>query len=251
MAKSPTTEPFWRRPIVRADADPLADLPVGGAAPADEEGDFPSPQASAVTALIAPADDPLADAETELPSETLKNFAAPRANGAAPPHDDAANSAPRPENPARVSFRASDQAAGLMASAPSPTLSVIEAQRRVMDSQMRSARAADAQRAARGNVALALEKFQRATMQTQTPEQLIRQHLESEAQLRADRAAGKIAPRGGQRRLGSAIDAYAFYTKASGRGAGGGAAFRRGATTRRGVSDLKALPGSGLPQIKE
>lgn len=39
MTQSPT-EPFWRRPIVRADADPLADLPVGGgAAPADERGD--------------------------------------------------------------------------------------------------------------------------------------------------------------------------------------------------------------------
>jgi hypothetical protein len=231
MAESPTTEPFWRRPIVRADADPLADLPVGdGAAPADEEGDFPSPQASAVTAHIAAADDdPLADAETDLPSETLKNFAAPHANGAAPSHDDAANGAPRPENPARVSFPASDQAAGLMASAPSPTLSVIEAQRRVVDSQMRSAHAADRQREARGKVALALEKFQRATMMTCSPSQLIRRHIESENQLRADRAAGKIAPCGGQRRLGSAVDAYAYHTRAIGRGAGGGRAFARGA----------------------
>ena len=111
--------------------------------------------------------------------------------------------------------------------APSRPVSVADAQRALVDSQMRSARATDAQREARGNVALALERFQRATMQTQTPEQLVRAHIESENQLRADRVAGKIPQRGGQRRLGSAVDAFAFHTRASGRGAGGGRAFGR------------------------
>jgi hypothetical protein len=149
--------------------------------------------------------DPLADDarptadQVEAPApESLQNFGALHANGNAP-----AKATPR------------------------SVLSVNEAQRALTESHVRMARATDAQRTARGNVALALEKFQRATMQTCTPDQLIKRHLASEAQLRVDRAAGKVAPRGGQRRLGSAIDAYAFYTKASGRGAGGGRAFGR------------------------
>jgi hypothetical protein len=105
----------------------------------------------------------------------------------------------------------------------------VEAQRRLVEVQLRCARATDRQRKARGNVALALEKFRRVAMIAQSPSDLIRQHIENENQLRADRAAGKIARRGGQRRLGSAIDSFAYHTRAMGRGAGGGGAFRRGA----------------------
>jgi hypothetical protein len=109
------------------------------------------------------------------------------------------------------------------------TLSVNDAQRALSESQLRSRQATNAQRTARGNLTLALAQFQRVTGQTQTFEQLARQHLASETQLRADRKAGLIPQRGGQRRLGSAIDSYSFYTRASGRGAGGGRAFGRGA----------------------
>jgi hypothetical protein len=96
------------------------------------------------------------------------------------------------------------------------------------ESHLRNARATDSVRAANGNVAVALQRFQTATMQTQNFEGLVREHIKSENQLRADRVAGRIAPRP-QRRLGSAVDAFAFHTKESGRGTGGGRAFGRGA----------------------
>jgi hypothetical protein len=164
--------------------------------------------------------DPLADAPAP---ETLQNFDAPHSNGTAPLPNPPAKATPRP-------------------------VSVADAQRALVASQLRNVKATDAQREARGKVALALEKFQRATMQTQTQEQLIRQHIASENEQRRLRAEGKIAPRGGQRRLGSAIDSYAFHTRNSGRGAGGGRAFSRGASSK---SSLKAFPGSGLPPVRE
>jgi hypothetical protein len=218
------TRPFWQRPLP------------------------PIRYPASVTDGRPPIDtDPLAEPETV------------KADGAAPANDDLVTqgdqSSPqaRPvENSTPVAFPVSDAAvAEASGDALPPPLSVLEAQRRLVEVQLRCARATDRQRKARGNVALALAAFQKATMQTQTQEQLIRQHIESENQLRADRVAGKIPQRGGQRRLGSAIDAFAYYTRATGRSAGGGAAFRRGATTKRTPSDLKAFPGSGLPQIKE
>jgi hypothetical protein len=179
--------PFWRRPLPpiqrpAEDTDPLADDTVA--------------ENSAPETVDA---DPLADAPAP---ESLKNFDAPHANGAARLPNPPANSAPRP-------------------------VSVTEAQRVLVDSQMRCARATDRQREARGNLGFALERFQRATMQTQTQEQLIRQHIENENQLRADRVAGKIPQRGGERRLGSAVDSFAYHTRATGRGAGGARAFAR------------------------
>ena len=186
------TRPFWQRPLppIQYPADPLED-------------------AASVTDGLPVDTDPLAEPETAM------------ADGAAPADDD----------PVTQGDQSSPQARPVTTQIepPRPVLSVVEAQRRLVEVQLRCARATDRQRKARGNVALALEKFQRATMQTCTPEQLVRQHIESENQLRADRAAGKIAPRGGQRRLGSAIDSFAYHTRAMGRGAGGGAAFRRGA----------------------
>jgi hypothetical protein len=107
-------------------------------------------------------------------------------------------------------------------------LSVNDAQRALSESHLRSRQATARQRECRGKVALALAAFQRATGQTQTFEQLAREHLKSETQLRADRAAGKIPTRRPQR-LGSAVDSFAYHTRASGRGAGGGRAFGRGA----------------------
>jgi hypothetical protein len=205
-------EPFWRRPlppIRRPSDDPLADV--------------------AVTLTETLDTDPLADADPGVPSKSLENFEPPHANGTAPPHDDAAGSAPQPEIPTPHSSNPAPAAAEFRNGAPPPILSIADAQRNLIGTQLRVQRATDGQREARGRVALALEKFQRATMQTCTPEQLVRQHIESENQLRADRAAGKIPPRGAQRRLGSEVDRFAFYTRANGRGAGGGRAFARGA----------------------
>jgi hypothetical protein len=136
-------------------------------------------------------------------------------------------------NASGASGQAAEPTVMVMAEAPPPLLTVADAQRALTESHVRMAQATDAQRAARGNMALALEKFQRATMQTCTAEQLVRQHLESENQLRADRAAGKIPPHGGQRRLGSQIDSFAYYTRATGRSAGGGRAFGRRAYPAR------------------
>jgi hypothetical protein len=147
-----------------------------------------------------------------------------------------------------------DEWRGTSSSPQARLVSVTEASNLVSESQLRCQLATDRQRECRGRVALALEKFQRATMQTCTPEQLVRQHIASSNQERADRVAGK-APVRPQRRLGSAVDSFAFHTRNSGRGAGGGAAFRRGAHSQSGRNVLgaapKAFPGSGLPQIKE
>jgi len=144
--------------------------------------------------------DPLAD----MPApETLENFEPLRANGDAQPHDDMAKATPR------------------------PVLTVMDTQRALFESQMAVKASVNAQREARGRVAFALERFQRATGQTQTFEQLVREHLKSENEQRRLRVAGKLPPRGGQRRLGSAIDSFAYYTKAHGRGTGGGRAFAR------------------------
>lgn len=188
------TRPFWQRPLppIPGRDDPLED--------------FPSSNGTDTDPL---ADDPLAEPETVM------------ADGAAPADDD----------PVTKGDQSSPQARPVTTQIepPRPVLSIVEAQRRLVEVQMRCARATDRQRKARGNVALALEKFQRATMQTQTQSDLIRQHIESENEQRRLRAEGKLPQRGGHRRLGSEIDRFAFATRAMGRGAGGGGAFRRGA----------------------
>jgi hypothetical protein len=152
-----------------------------------------------------------------------------------PPIDDAD---PLADLPPETVVMAGDEAApaddeparGNMSSpqAHASSLSVMDAQSALADSHLRMRQANAARQIARGKVAQALERFQRVTGQRQTQADLIRQHLASEHQFRADRAAGKIAPRP-QPRLGSAVDAYSFYTRNSGRGAGGGRAFGRGA----------------------
>lgn len=191
-------------------------------------------------------DDPLADLSDERVADA-KHSTDPLVHEVACTADPLADIDPLAEPLANASVSLPDAVA---------TLSVAELQQQRVESMMRCQRATDAQRECRGRVALALQQFQRATMQTQTQEQMIRQHIESENKLRADRAAGKISPRGGQRRLGSAIDTTAYYSRNAGRGAGGGNAFRRGASpaSRRtpppqSAPALKAFPGSGLPPI--
>ena len=171
------------------------------------------------------ADDPLAEPETV-------------ADGAAPADDDPVTQGDLSSPQARPVTLADAPVSlpGVVAKAaepevtlPASPLSVVEAQRRLVASQLRCARATEAQGMCRGKVALALAAFQRVAMVVQTPSDLVRQHIESENEQRRLRAEGKLPPRGGQRRLGSAIDSFAFHTRAAGRGAGGGNAFRRGA----------------------
>jgi hypothetical protein len=108
-------------------------------------------------------------------------------------------------------------------------LSVTDAQRNLLDSQLRNGRATDQQKECRGQVAIALQRWQRATQQVVTQSDLQRQAIEASNQERADRVAGRIPQRGGQRRLGSAVDSFAYHTRNSGRGAGGGRSFGRSA----------------------
>ena len=122
----------------------------------------PLEDAASVTDGLPVDTDPLAEPETVM------------ADGAAPADDDPVTqgdqSSPqaRPvENSTPVAFPVSDTAAAeASGDALPPPLSVVEAQRRLVDSQLRCARATERQRKARGNVALALAAFQRATMQT-------------------------------------------------------------------------------------
>ena len=76
-----------------------------------------------------------------------------------------------------------DEPRGTLHSSPQARLvTVSEAQRNLLDSQLRNGRATDAQREARGNVALALQRFQVATRQTCTQEQLQREAIASSNQ---------------------------------------------------------------------
>ncbi len=206
--------------------------------------------------------DPLADnGGVTLTEESLQNFAASQTNGAAssdiPSTDSTSEPDPLADLPPETDKIAApaDVQRGTSASPQaSSVLSVPEAQRLLTESHLRMAVATDRQKTARSNVAHALAVFQRLTLQTQDFESLVREHIASSNQERADRVAGR-GPVRPQRRLGSAIDSFAFHTKNAGRSAGGGAAFRRGARAAAGRSMLggapTAFPGSGLPQIKE
>ena len=111
---------------------------------------------------------------------------------------------------------------------PSIAEAVVEGHRVQSDCQQRLQQATIRQRDCRARVARSLQRWQNATMQTITQEQLVRAHLASETQLRKDRAEGR-SPQRAQPRLGSRIDEFAYYTRAHGRGTGGGRAFGRGA----------------------
>ncbi len=136
------------------------------------------------------------------------------------------------------------KAAPLTVVDPSISAAVNRAMATQADCQMRLNAAADRRRVCNGRVNLALSRWQNATQQTITQEQLIRQHLASETQLRADRAAGRV-PERATPHLGSAIDAFAYYTKAHGRGTGGGRSFARGGP---GGSYPPSMRGRTIPQ---
>jgi len=111
---------------------------------------------------------------------------------------------------------------------PAAPTTVPQADQALANARIELRAAYDRQRDCRGRVQLALARWMRATVRTPTQEELTREYLRGEIQLRADRASGKIPPRPQQqRRLGSAIDSFAFHTKNHGRSAGGGRAFAR------------------------
>jgi hypothetical protein len=110
-------------------------------------------------------------------------------------------------------------------------LSVAAAQRRLIESQVRLRTAIDRQRECRGRIGIAIQKWQQAIGAIVTAEDNVRQHLASEAQKRADRAAGRIPARSGRARPGpSVIDQIAAGTAGAVYGNRGGAfAYKRGA----------------------
>lgn len=111
---------------------------------------------------------------------------------------------------------------------PGPVVTSLNDARLVYSEAQRRLKAAhDRQHDCRVRVTQTLRNWQIASMTMVTTEQLLRQHLASETQLRKDRAEGRAPPRVQPRRLGSAIDSFAFHTKNMGRSAGGGRAFAR------------------------
>lgn len=108
-------------------------------------------------------------------------------------------------------------------------MTVKEAQTALAESHLALNHANDKLRQANAAVALALTRWQQATRQIVTPEMLKREYLASEQAERAARVAnGGVRPGSLPPRLGSAIDAVAFYGRNAGRTAGGGRSFARG-----------------------
>ncbi len=198
--------------------------------------------------LAAIADDPLADTP---PSKSLTNFAPPHANGAAAPHGDQLAGTPEPKilKPAPVHDTASADAAAptqpVMRRAAAP-LPISELQRQVVDSQLAVAAAIDQQREHRSRVLAARAKFQALTAVVTSQEQLRRQYIESSNADRKARveAGGPAAP---TRRLGSAIDSFAFHTKGAGPRSGGGRSFSRGAFTPGQAAKMNAVRAAQVP----
>jgi len=108
-------------------------------------------------------------------------------------------------------------------------LSISTAQRRLVESQVRLRTAIDRQRECRGRLGIAIQKWQQAIGAIISPDENLRQHLASEAQQRADRAAGRIPARAGRARPGpSVIDQIAAGTAGAVYGNRGGAfAYKR------------------------
>jgi hypothetical protein len=110
---------------------------------------------------------------------------------------------------------------------PSISAALNAARQAHVDCQIRLQAAADRRPTVNGNLAIALQRWQNATAQTITQEQLVRAHLAGETQHRADVAAGRVPERAQPRIANSKIDQFAYYTKQHGRGTGGGRAFGR------------------------
>lgn len=118
--------------------------------------------------------------------------------------------------------------------APEPNTDVQDAQAALTESHVWLRSAAARQSEARGAVALAVQHWQVAVGGTQSHSDLVREHLKSENEQRAARVAGRIPERG--RPGPSAIDQYAYYTRATGRSSGGSRSFARG-----GMSQTQAM----------
>jgi hypothetical protein len=151
--------------------------------------------------------------ETAPPSESLENFKPLHANGAVPSHDEATPDTAEPEIE------------------PPAVLTIGDARKRMVESQIRLRSAVDKQAQARQRVARAIGKWQAAIGNIVTDTDLRRQHLAHEAEQRELRAAGLIPPRGASRVLQSRVDQIAAATAGAAYGKGTGHfAYKRGAT---------------------
>ncbi len=110
---------------------------------------------------------------------------------------------------------------------PAVGIAFNKARQHHVDCQIRLQRAADQRPVANRRVGLAAQAWLNATQATITREELTRQFLAGETQLRKDRAEGRVPEPATPRIANSKIDQFAFYTKAHGRGTGGGRAFGR------------------------
>ncbi len=105
-----------------------------------------------------------------------------------------------------------------------PPLTVPQANQNLTDIRIELRAAYDLQRLLRQRVQQTLAAWMRATVRTPTADELLRQHIQNEQRNRAE----GIRPRPPeQRRLGSKIDQFAYYTKNHGRTTGGGRSFAR------------------------
>jgi hypothetical protein len=105
---------------------------------------------------------------------------------------------------------------------PATALTVTDARRAVTEAQIRLRSAVDRQAQCRQRLARAIGKWSAAIGNVVTDADLRRQHLAHEAQLRADRAAGLVPPRGSGRTLVSRVDQIAAGTAGASHGRGPG-----------------------------
>ena len=128
---------------------------------------------------------------------------------------------------------------------PSIGAAVIEGHRVQADCQQRLQQATIRQRDCRARVAGVCNAGSTPPCRRSPKNSLFVRILAGELQLRRDRAEGR-GPERAQPRLGSKVDEFAYYTRAHGRGTGGGRAFGRGAygPSMRGRT---ILPRSNVP----
>jgi hypothetical protein len=115
-----------------------------------------------------------------------------------------------------------------------PAVTIADARRRVVESQIRLRSAVDQQAQCRQRLGRAIAKWQAANGNIVTDADLRRQHLAHEAEQRELRAAGLIPPRGSGRTLQSRVDQIAAATS--------GAAYGKGASTFSYKRPLAGVP---------
>ena len=103
-----------------------------------------------------------------------------------------------------------------------PAVTIADARRHVVESQIRLRSAVDRQAQCRQRLARAIAKWQAAIGNIVTDTDLRRQHLAHEAEQRELRAAGLIPPRGSGRTLQSRVDQIAAGTAGATHGKGAG-----------------------------